>query len=251
MTLLVIYFIFGAVVGSFLNVVIYRLPRDENIAYPSSHCTTCNHKLKFYHNVPIFSWLFLRGKCAFCGAKISFQYPLIEILAGVISATILYKFGLSTVSVLLAGSFLTLLALSAIDFKYKMVPDSLNLLALTLAIASAYSLVMGIENLKNALLFAGGFSLLRFYVSYIIKREALGEADIMIAATMGAILGIKLGLFAIFLSAVLALPVMLYVRREDDEESHEVPFIPFLALATLLTLIFDAQIYNYLESLYG
>jgi leader peptidase (prepilin peptidase)/N-methyltransferase len=249
--ILAIYFIFGAVIGSFLNVVIYRLPKDESIIFPSSSCTTCKAKLKWYHNVPIFSWLFLRGKCGFCGAKISIQYPLVEILSGIITLTVLYKFGLSYQSLMIVASFLTLLALSGIDWYYKMVPDSLNLLALTLAIVAANSLVFGIENLTNALLFAGGFSLLRFYVSYAIKREALGEADIMIAGTMGALLGVKLGLAAVFISALLALPIMLYLRRFGKEDDDEVPFIPFLALATYITLMFDTQIYNYLEGLYG
>jgi len=144
-----------------------------------------------------------------------------------------------------------LLALSVIDFYYKMVPDSLNLLALTLAIVSAFSIGMFVEHGVNALLFAGGFTLLRFYLSYIIKKEAMGEADIMIAATMGALLGVKLTLAAIFFSAVLALPAMLLLQKKDDEESLQVPFIPFLAMATFIVFIFDMQVMAYLDSLYG
>ncbi len=243
-------FVLGALIGSFLNVLIVRIPKDENVAFPASHCVKCKTPLKAWHNVPIFSWLFLRGKCAFCSEKISFQYPLIELISALVFLAVFMKMGISLPTFGIALAFLMLLALSVIDFYYKMVPDSLNLLALTLAIGSAFSLGMLLEHTVNALLFAGGFSLLRFYISYIIKQEAMGEADIMIAATMGALLGVKLTLVAIFLSAVLALPAMMILRNETDE-SKQVPFIPFLALATWIIFMFDTPIMTYLESMYG
>jgi len=268
-------FVFGTLFGSFLNVVIYRIPRGENVAFPASHCPHCNTNLKPWHNVPLFSWLFLRGRCAFCGVPISAQYPIIELLSGIIAAAIYLKLGISYVGIGVSAVFLTLLALSVIDFYYKMVPDSLNLLALTLAVVSAASPQMFAENLKNALLFAGGFALLRFYVSYYlfvkIRRmspnlkqaswvknyntipaviEAMGEGDIMIGATMGALLGIELGLAAVFLSAVLALPAMLLMRNETDA-SKQVPFIPFLAMATLIVYLFDTPISNWMAMLHA
>jgi leader peptidase (prepilin peptidase)/N-methyltransferase len=130
------------------------------------------------------------------------------------------------------------------------VPDSLNLGALSIAIVSVSSFTQLGYNVTNALLFAGGFSLLRFYVSYAIKREAMGEADIMIAATMGALLGVKLGLVAIFLGAVLALPALLLTRDESDA-SKELPFIPFLAMGCWIVLMFDSYVNNYLVGIYG
>ncbi len=268
-------FILGALIGSFLNVVIYRLPRGESVVFPASHCPSCGNNLKPWHNIPIFSWLFLRGKCAFCGTKISYQYPLIELLSGSIFLVVFLKMGIAWATLGIAMVFLLLLTLSVIDFYYKMVPDSLNLLTLTLAVASVYSSEMLLQNLTNALLFAGGFSLLRFYVSYYlyikVKRqspnlkqaswlrnyntiptylEAMGEADIMIAATMGALLGVQLTLVAIFLSALLAMPAMMLMRNEA-EESKQVPFIPFLAMAAWIVYIFDSPIAAYLESMYA
>ena len=243
-------FILGLIIGSFLNVLIVRIPKEESIVFGASHCVKCNTKLKPWHNVPLFSWLFLRGKCSFCGEKISAQYPIVELLNAMIFVAIFMKFGLSIQTLGLALAFSMLLALSVIDFYYKMVPDSLNLSALTLAIVSVYSFSMFQTNFTNALLFAGGFTLLRFYLSYAIKREAMGEADIMIAATMGAILGVKLALVAIFISALLALPAMLLMRDESDE-SKMVPFIPFLAMATFITIMYDSQLLSYLDSLYG
>jgi len=263
-------FIFGIVIGSFLNVVIYRIPKDESILFPASHCQSCQKPLKFYHNIPIFSWLFLGGKCSYCKTPISIQYPLIELLSGIITLLVVHKYGLDVPSAFIALSFLMLLALSMIDFKYKMVPDSLNLLAIFFAILGAWSLQGLFVNLKNAFLFAGGFTLLRFALSYYLTSsvyraglktktswnkhydrtpmiEAMGEGDIMVGATMGALLGIELGLFAVFLSAVLALPVMLALRGRSAEEQR-VPFVPFLAMATLLTMIFDSQIMAYLQN---
>jgi leader peptidase (prepilin peptidase)/N-methyltransferase len=268
-------FVLGAVIGSFLNVVIFRLPRGESIVYPASHCQTCKKPLKFWHNVPIVSWLALRGRCAFCGAPISPQYPLIELLSGLIFVTIFLKMGVAAATLGIALVFLLLLALSMIDFYHKAVPDSINLLALTLAVFSVYSPQMLAENFVNAVLLAGGFTLLRFYLSYYLYArtkafvkpqkmaswmknynvmplyfEAMGEADIIIAATMGALLGVKLALVAVFLSALLALPAMIALRNETDE-SKQVPFIPFLAMATWIVYVFDSPIATMLAGLYA
>lgn len=242
--------LFGLVFGSFLNVLIARIPKDENVAFPASHCPKCMTPLKAYHNIPLFSWLFLRGKCAFCKEKISIQYPLVELINGIIFGAIFFKLGLSYMALMISLSFSFLLALSVIDYYTKMVPDSLNLLALTAAIAAATSFQGFALNFQNALLTVGGFALLRFYLSYLIKKEALGEGDLMVAGTMGAMLGIKLTLMAIFTSAVLALPVMMLMRNETDE-SKMVPFVPFLALALFVVYIFDSAFINYWNSLYG
>ncbi|MGD9717773.1 MAG: A24 family peptidase [Sulfurimonadaceae bacterium] len=263
-------FLFGTLFGSFLNVVILRIPKDESVVFGGSHCTTCHTPLKPWHNIPLFSWLFLRGKCAFCGAKISAQYPAVEFLSGLIFAVLALKYGISFPVFMIGMSFLMLLALSMIDFKYKMVPDSLNLLAILFAVLGAWSLGGFVENLKNALLFAGGFTLLRFALSYILTSaahreanktmtpwrknyhtypyiEAMGEGDIMVAATMGALLGLELTLVAVFLSAILALPVMLALRERSAEEQR-VPFVPFLALATFIVFLLDTPISAYIEA---
>lgn len=262
-------FVFGLLFGSFLNVVILRIPQDESVVFGASHCPVCHNKLKAWHNIPLLSWLFLRGKCAFCKTKISPQYPLIELISGLIFLALAAKMGVSIPSLLVAFSFLTLLALSMIDFKYKMVPDSLNLLALLFAVFGAWSLEGLATNFQNALLFAGGFTLLRFALSYVLTAsahraakksaaswsknyhiypfvEAMGEGDIMVAATMGALLGLQLTLVAIFLSALLALPVMLWVMQGSKEEQR-VPFVPFLALATWIVYIYDTPILRYIE----
>lgn len=264
--------VLGLLLGSFLNVVILRIPKDESVVFGSSHCTSCGVPLKAWHNIPVISWLFLRGKCSFCKTKISVQYPIIEMLSGLIFFALASKYGISFPILMIGFSFLTLLALSMIDFKYKMIPDSLNLLAIIFAIAGAWSVSGLILNFQNALLFAGGFTLLRFALSYVLTSsahkeakkvetpwtknyhtypfiEAMGEGDIMVAATMGALLGVQLTLVAIFLSALLALPVMLTLLKRSAEEQR-VPFVPFLALATFIVYIYDTPILAYIEANY-
>ncbi len=240
----VVVTIFGLLFGSFLNVLILRIPKDENIAFPASHCPKCKTSLKWWHNIPVISWLLLGGKCAFCKEKISIQYPLIELSTAIIFALSFWKTQDLTYGIIVGLIFALLLGLSMIDFKYKAVPDSLNLSALTLAIFSSSAIL---DNFTNALLFAGGFTLLRFYLSYALKREAMGEADIMIAATIGAMVGVKLGAVAIFLSAIIALPAFMIVGKKG----YELPYIPFLALALFIVYIFRDYFERLLVSLYG
>ncbi len=236
--------LFGLLFGSFLNVLILRIPKEESIAFPGSHCTSCNNKLKWWHNIPLISWLILGGKCYFCKDKISIQYPIIEFLTALLFGLVYYKLEDVTYSFIVGLVFALLLALSLIDLRYKAVPDSLNLAALTLAVFASSAVL---TNITNALLYAGGFALLRFYVSYIVKKEALGEADIMIAATIGAMLGLKLGVMAIFLSALIALPVFIIIRDKD----LEVPFIPFLTVALFIVYMFDGFFIGLFEKMYG
>lgn len=243
----VILFIFGAIIGSFLNVVIYRVPKNISIITPPSSCPKCNEKIKPWHNIPIFGWLILKGRCASCGEKISIRYPVIEILTGLIAVVVYYKMQTIDIFYLINFAiFATLLALSMIDFDYKAVPDSLNLLALTLSFFSSPDIV---ENFKNALLLMGGMSLIRFYVSYIIKQEAMGEGDIIVAGTMGALLGVKLSLFAIFIAALIAIIPSIYNRIANKDV--ELPFIPFLALGTFIAWIFDNELLAYWSKLYA
>ncbi len=269
---LIIAFVLGLLIGSFLNVVIIRIPKQESVVFGSSHCVRCNHKLQPWHNIPLFSWLFLRGKCAYCKTPISIQYPVIELLSALLFVVIANKYGLTLPALSIAMSFLMLLALSVIDFKYKMVPDSLNLLAIFFAVCGAWSIEGVIHNFQNALLFMGGFTLLRFVLSYYLTSsifraglktktswnkhydrtpfiEAMGEGDIMVAATMGALLGGELGLVAIFISALLALPIMILLLGRSAEEQR-VPYVPFLAMATFIVFLYDSQIMNYIRANY-
>jgi leader peptidase (prepilin peptidase)/N-methyltransferase len=238
----ILFGIIGLCVGSFLNVVIIRVPKGENIAFPSSHCLTCKTPLKWYHNIPVFSWLFLKGKCSFCKSPISIQYPIIELLSMSIFIICVLQADSFIVMSISATLFTMLLALSVIDLRYKAVPDSISIPALFV------SLFMNdfLYSLNAALLLAGGFALLRILVSWAIKKEAMGEADIIIAGIIGATLGVTLGLSAIYISALIALPAFLIVSKKG----YELPFIPFLTMGLFITWCAQAPILKFLEMIY-
>jgi leader peptidase (prepilin peptidase)/N-methyltransferase len=224
-------FIFGTLIGSFLNVVIYRIPKGESIAFPASKCQSCQTPLKWYHNIPIFSWLFLGGKCGFCKDPISKQYPIIELLTGIIFLALYLKLGLVWYFPFVAASFASLFALVMIDFKYMAVPDNVNFAALLFALIQ--------PNFLDAILYgaiaAGGLYLIGLLSSFIAKREAMGGADVIVAGTMGALLGFPNFFIALFLSAILAMiPAMIW-------RDKGVPFVPFLALATFIVYLYDTQ----------
>ena len=240
--IMVIVFIFGLLIGSFLNVVIYRVPKGESIAFPASKCQSCQTPLKWYHNIPLFSWLFLRGKCAFCGTSISKQYPLIEFFTGMLFLILYLKLGWVWYLPFVALSFTALLALVMIDFKYMAVPDNINFIALLFALIQ--------PNFLDAMMYgaiaAGGLYLIGLFSSFIARREAMGGADVIVAGTMGALLGFPNFFVAIFLSAILAMiPAILYKEKG-------VPFVPFLALATFIVYLYDSEATQLLEHIiYG
>ncbi len=240
---IILFVILGLAIGSFLNVLILRVPKGESISFPASHCPKCKKKLKFYHNIPIFSWLFLGGKCAYCKEKISLQYPLVEFLVAIIFVLSYIKSADMLQGAILGLLFALLLALSIIDLRYKAVPDTISMPALFISFFARDFL----SSFQDALLFAGGFTLLRMIVSWIIKKEAMGEADIIIAAIIGAVLGVNLGLSAIYISALIALPVFLIIGKKG----FHLPFIPFLTLGLFITWMLDKNILNILDRIYG
>jgi leader peptidase (prepilin peptidase)/N-methyltransferase len=238
----IIVFIFGAMIGSFLNVVIYRIPKNESIAFPASKCQSCQTPLKWYHNIPIFSWLFLGGKCAFCKDPIAKQYPIVEFLTGIIFTALYFKLGLVWYLPFVAASFAALFALVMIDFKYMAVPDSVNFTALFFALVQPDFL----DALLYAAIAAGGLYLIGLLSSLLARKQAMGGADVIVAGTMGALLGFPNFFVAIFLSALLAMiPALIY-------RDKGVPFVPFLALATFLVYLYDTQATQLLEKvIYG
>jgi leader peptidase (prepilin peptidase)/N-methyltransferase len=239
---MILVFIFGTLIGSFLNVVIYRIPKGENIAFPASKCQNCQTPLKWYHNIPIFSWLFLGGKCGFCKDPISKQYPIVELLTGVIFVALYIKLGMVWYLPFVALSFSALLALVMIDFKYMAVPDNVNFTALLFALIQPNFL----DALLYAAIAAGGLYLIGLLSSFIARREAMGGADVIVAGTMGALLGFPNFFMALFLSALLAMiPAMIW-------RDKGVPFVPFLALATFIVYLYDTQALKLLDTIiYG
>ena len=237
----------GLCFGSFLNVVIIRTPQNKSVVFPASRCPNCDNKLKPYHNIPILSYIFLGGKCAFCKARISIMYPIVEAISAILGYAIYLKFGYSFEALFIALSVLLLFALCIIDLKTLEVPDSINFAAFV------FALIGGILHfgdflfvIASAFSLAGFMTLLRFAMQNLIKKDVLGEGDIIVIATMGALLGSKITFDAIFLAALFVLVVLLILSKKD----YKIPFVPFLFLGTLPCLFFpeffNAYISNYM-----
>ncbi|QOQ88185.1 prepilin peptidase [Campylobacter corcagiensis] len=260
-----LYFVLGLCIASFSNVLIYRMPviaikkqkakegidvgEIESISFPSSHCQNCLTPLKWYHNIPVFSWLFLGGKCAFCKSKISIQYPIIELLGGLFMLVGFFievgSFNyLELFKALIIGTlFIILLAMSIIDLRYTAAPDELLYTSVVLALLYSFSL----KGITDALIIAGIFTLLALIVSLIKRRFAMGSADIFIFAAMGAVLGLNLAFIAIFIAAIVSLPAFFIAAQKD----YELPFIPFLSFGLFVTYSLEMQILDILNQIYG
>ncbi|QAU25135.1 prepilin peptidase [Dyella sp. M7H15-1] len=249
--------IFGLLIGSFLNVVILRLPvrldalwRQEahdvlgletspdplppGIVRESSHCPHCKHLLAAYDNIPLFSWLFLRGHCRYCHAPISAQYPLVELLTAILSAIVVWKFGLTWTA--LAGLFLTwsLIALSGIDFRTQLLPDQITLPLLWAGLL--LSLCHLFTEPKTAILGAviGYISLWSVYwlFKFLTGKEGMGFGDFKLLSALGAWMGPLSILPIVLLSSLVGAMtgVTLIVMRRHSREIP-IPFGPFLAMA--------------------
>ena len=244
-------FIFGAVIGSFLNVLILRLPLNKSVVVPRSSCPSCKHIIAWYYNIPLLSFLFLKAKCAYCKEKISSQYFIVELLSAVLTLCLFLKLGLSYEFLYMSLLIYVCITLSFIDFKYKAVPDYLLLIVLILSFfATSFSLM---DSFKNAFLFAGAFVLLNFFITFYIQnikakilkddalktQEALGEGDIPIIATIAVILGVKGALLAIFLAAIFAIIPSLYSNLVKKD--IQTPFIPYLILGMISVYFFDLE----------
>lgn len=247
-------FILGTIFGSFLNVLIYRLPKKISIITPRSSCPHCFKVIPWYFNIPIISYIFLKAKCTYCGEKISFSYPLVELLSGILSLALFIKLGFTLEYLSMSLFIYLLITLSFIDFKYKAVPDYLLLIVfISSFFATTYPLI---EAFKNAFLFAGAFVLLNFILTFYIQniksklikdeslkqQEALGDGDIPIVATIGVVLGIKSGLIAVFLAAFFAIIPSLYLSIVKKD--IQTPFIPYLTLGIFVEYFFTLKVFD-------
>ena len=250
MELYIIIFIIGLIFGSFLNVLIYRLPLDISLFKPlGSTCTHCQHRIKWHENIPILSYLLLKGKCSNCSKPISIVYPFVELSTALVTLLLYMNYWLNWELIVTISLFYTLIVLSFIDLKYKAVPDYLLIIAVIL------TFIVG--DLMDILIFAGGFALLELVVTFYIQnvkakitknkdletQSALGEGDIPIAGVIGGLLGLHLGISAIFLATLLALSLSIYNLLFKKE--IETPFIPFLSLGLFITFITSFNIFSW------
>lgn len=234
--------IIGLCIGSFLNVCIYRIPKEESIVFPASHCTSCGHELKFYELIPVVSYIFLRGRCIKCKSKISIKYPLIEILNGLLYLLLFIKYELSFNFIFYCLLVSLLIVISIIDLESKYVYSSTTIVGVLLAIIyiiiGAY---LGEVKILNNLL--GGLIGYGIIFLIIILTGGMGEGDADIAGICGLFIGIKGVLVALFLAIILGgifASIVLILKIKDRKS--EIAFGPYIAIGTLIWLLIGQKI---------
>lgn len=253
----VIVFVFGLIFGSFANVCIYRMPRDLSIIKPDSHCTKCNGFIKWYDNIPVISYILLKGKCRNCGTKISFIYPFMETLCGLAFLSMYFLYGFSYMLFPFCILVFSLLVITAIDFEFQIIPDEFSFLLMIVGfLSSFFNFMLGdtvLQRILNSFLgfVAGGGSLLVIAVvgKWIFKKDAMGGGDIKIMAGVGTFLGWEKVLFAIFIACFIGSIVGLFlIVSKKIVRKQEIAFGPYLALSSYLTLFLPAPatIINYM-----
>ena len=252
--MIILIFIYGLLIGSFLNVVIYRIPREENIAWPGSHCPGCGHGLKWYDNIPLLSYLLLKGRCRYCKEEISLQYPLVEALNGIIYVLLyifFYQVKLDFVFLALISS--TLLAILVIDLKEQLIPDVLVVIVLISSIIHK-ALLHFLEGIPFpltdsllGLIIAGGLFLLIVFVS----RGGMGGGDVTLIGALGFVLGVRGILMVIFLSFVLGSVISIFLLAARIKSRKDpIPFGPFIVISFYITLFFGDNILNWYTGLF-
>jgi leader peptidase (prepilin peptidase)/N-methyltransferase len=239
----------GAVVGSFLNVLIFRIPEGQSIVFPSSHCPKCGHAIRVYDNIPIISYLVLRGKCRDCHNKISIQYPIVEAITAVMSLLLFLKFGLSLK--FLASFIFTsaLFVITFIDLRHQIIPDVISLPGIPVFFFLAV-FVMDLtvwESLLGIVIGGGSLFAIAFLYEIITKREGMGGGDIKLLAMLGAFLGWKSLFFVLFASSLLGAVVgVAAMVMKGQDMKYAVPFGPFLSIAAVAYLFVGADVMNFL-----
>ena len=242
----IIIFLYGIVIGSFLNVLIYRLPKHENIATKRSHCMECGYQLKWYDLIPLFSYLFLRGRCRKCGTRISIQYPIIEAANGILYVLIFLRYGLTIETLLYCLLFSALLALSVIDFRTFEIPVGFNIFILILG------LVRVATDYKNWLLYLIGLvsvSLFLFAIFAISKGRGIGGGDVKLMAATGLLLGWKLNLLGFVMGCILG-SIIHIIRMKVSKEGRTLAMGPYLSLGVVLTVFFGEYIISWYMSFF-
>lgn len=254
-------FCLGAVVASFLNVVIYRVPNGMSIVKPASHCPKCKTPIKWYHNIPIFAWLFLRGKCAYCKAPISPRYALVELLGGIVFLMAFHDVGVSFalpfvwiwLSLMIVGTF--------IDFDHKLLPDFVTVGGMILGVAMngmSTSITGDLYWILNSLsglgLGFGLFWLIRFIGGKVFGREAMGLGDVFLMGAVGAMTGWVGVLATLMISSISGSIVglaLIGLRKSRIGKFIEIPFGPYICLGCFVFIFWGGPIVTWYLRLLG
>jgi leader peptidase (prepilin peptidase)/N-methyltransferase len=241
-------FVFGTIVGSFLNVCIHRIPQGKSIVTPSSHCPFCKTPIRFYDNIPLVSFIYLWGRCRACHATISLRYPLVEFLMGFFSLILLWRYGISTLYLIYFVFFATLTLVSFIDLPHRIIPDMISLpgIVVGLVISLLHPQMSIKDSLIGVLLGGGSLYVVASVYHLVTKREGMGGGDVKLLAMIGAFIGWKGVLFTIlcssFIGSVVGVTLMLF---SSADSKYAVPFGPFLSLGAIIYVLWGEGMINW------
>jgi leader peptidase (prepilin peptidase)/N-methyltransferase len=237
----------GLAIGSFLNVIAARVPLRRSIVHPASACMACEHEIAWYDNVPVVSWLLLRGRCRNCGARISIRYPAIELVTAVLVVGCFVAFGLSAYAVLASFFCIVLVTLSAIDVDHRIVPNRIVVPAAGIVLVAHTAIDPSPEWALGAL-GASGF----LFLAALAYPRGMGMGDVKLALLLGAMLGRSVGL-ALLLGFIFALVPSCYllVRHGMKARKMALPLVPFLALGSLVALFAGESVMDWYAGLLG
>ena len=255
MMLYIIVFVLGAVIGSFLNVCIYRIPREKSVVTPPSSCPSCGTRIRFYDNIPILSYIMLRGRCRSCKAEFSARYPFVEFINAVLYLAVLNSFGLASPLVLVTYFFFvsTLIVIFFIDIDHQIIPNSITFPGMPLALVLGATILpdpflrdslLGLRNSAIGFLAGGGsFYLIAVSGRAILKKDAMGGGDIKMMAMIGGLLGWKGVILTTFMGSLLGSIIgVSLILMKGREWGSKIPFGPYLALGALVSLLWGENI---------
>jgi len=247
-------FILGALIGSFLNVCIYRLPRGESLVFPGSHCVHCNNKIPWFDNIPLVSYLLLRGRCRFCARVISFRYFVVEFITGALLLTLFVSYGVSIKffsMFVLAGA---LIVSSFIDLEHQIIPDVITVpgVFIGLSVSLLYPSLLSqthhlgglLRSLAGVLVGGGSIYVMGVLGRIAFRKEAMGGGDVKLMAMIGAFIGWKMVLLTFFLAPFFGAVAGIIVRIKEKKEL--IPYGPYLSIATFISVLFGEKIINWL-----
>lgn len=242
-------FVFGAVVGSFLGVCIYRLPGGRSIVLPASHCTACDHPIRPYDNIPVLSYLWLKGRCRDCGVKFSWRYPLVELITALLALVLFWRFGASLPALIFFVFTACLIVITFIDLEHQIIPDIITLPGIPLFfLAAVFILKIPLLDSLLGILIGGGtlYAIAKGY-QLLCGRDGMGGGDIKLLAMIGGLLGWQSLIFVVFTSSLLGAVVgVVTILLKGGDMKYAIPFGPFLSLAAVGYIFFGQDFYSFL-----
>ena len=257
-----LFFVLGSLIGSFLNVCIHRLPRGESIVSPGSHCPKCGKPIRWYDNIPMLSYIFLKGRCRHCTSTISARYFTVELITAFLFLALFLQFGLSISLFIYLAFVSSLIAMSFIDFEHKIIPDILDcpgiILGLVISILhpaihvrpqpwnlifNSPGIAAAADSFSGIILGSGILIVLAIAGKAVFKKEAMGFGDVKLLAMIGAFLGWQMVLLTIFVSAVIGSVVGIIIKLKTS--GSYIPYGPYLALGALAAIFYGERIISW------